>query len=131
MTKRKAPTPQAADETKRPRVTVATLQAQNYRLNDHLNMCVSRINLLTEHVQFLNAKFLESTKLYNREFRRLNDRCDEIEGPQLEKCRNFLPEVFGCVGEEHSKTTVDPIHYFDEFIMTEEELADVIAQPAN
>ena len=134
MTKRKTPAnPKAAGKTKRPRVTVTELQSQNHHLKEHLNMCVSRINLLTEHVQFLHKKLLERTKLYNNEFKRLNDRCDELEEPHLEKCKNFHPDVFGCFGEENRGTALEPIQTaerrpFEEEFMTEEELTDAIAQ---
>ena len=134
MTKRKAPNPQAAaGSVKRPRVTVATLQTQNHQLNKHMNFCVARINLLTKHVQFLHKKLLERTKLYNNEFKRLNDRCDEIEKPHLEKYKNFDPDVFGYFGEENCGTALEPIQTaerrpFEEEFMTEEELTNAIAQ---
>lgn len=133
MAKRKAPpNPKAAGKTKRPRATVTELQSQNHHLNEHLNMCVARINLLTEHVQFLHKKLLERTKLYNNEFRRLDERCDELEEPHLEKYRNFEPEIFGYFGEENHETALDPIqtvkqYSFEEDFMSEQELTDAIA----
>ena len=134
--KRKAPKLEGGGKVKRPRPTVATLETQNHQLNKHLNVCVARVNLLTEHVQFLHKKLLEQTRLYNREFRRLNDRCDEIEEPQLEKYKKFDPDIFGYFAGENRGVALEPTQivqrksFFEEEFMTEKELTDAIAEYA-
>jgi len=79
MTKRKAPAQKApARKGKRPRTTIAQLETQNQKLNEHLNMCVRRINLLADCVHFLQNKIRERTRLYNKEFGSLHSRCDKL-----------------------------------------------------
>jgi hypothetical protein len=100
--------------------TIAELEKQNEKLNNHMNMCVRRLNLLTGSVQFLKNKMLEQTLLYNEEFNVLHARCSE----------NTLFDDFVA---EFSESPDEPLSgcnsnvNVEDSFMSEQELIDAIA----
>lgn len=101
------------------------VEEQNKKINDHVNVCVRRINLLTEHVQFLQRKLLQQTQLYNKEFCTLHARCDEST-----IFDDFVAE-FGGPTHEPADKSADASRYAsmggEEILMSQQELIDAVA----
>lgn len=135
MTKRKAEQP-ATDTKEAPpkkkKLTMKLLSEQDEKITDHLNMTVRRVNMTIEHLNFLNAKFLQFCRLYNGELRSVKDRIK-----RLESCPDGsgwmspqLPDIFPDLPNE----ALEPIPYTidlengDDTMMSENDLISVVGQ---
>lgn len=115
------------------------------KIQNHSNMVVEGINAyskhmtkMSQHVQFLHTKLLEQTRIYNGEFRRLNNVIEHLEHQvRQQSCDNTpLPPLFDLDDE---LMFVEPMTVegdvglgsCDEHLMSEEELVQCISADGN
>lgn len=94
------------------------------KLNDHVNMCVTRVNLLMEHADFLQKKMYELATLTNRELA-----CFHFE---LEDLRSAAQKTSkDAYGLYPSMLTDDETSTQEEDILSEEMLIEAVGDFAD
>lgn len=94
------------------------------KLNDHVNMCVTRVNLLMKHADFLQKKMYELATLTNRELA-----CFHFE---LEDLRSAAQKTSkDAYGLYPSMLTDDETSTQEEDILSEEMLIEAVGDFAD
>lgn len=103
--KRKSGTSSSKAKAKRQKVQkkddappILTMDEKILKMNEHLNMCVARVNLLLEHTQFVQSRMAQLANLTQRELNKINLQIQDL----MLECRktredsiNFCPEFEG------------------------------------
>ena len=104
--KRRKAAPQKRDDAP----PVLTTEEKLQKMNEHVNMCVSRVNLLLEHTQFIQKKMGELASLTTQElsvFRQqileLDANCESTRRDIYQLCPRFedmtLPQTPLCIDD--------------------------------
>ena len=87
--KRRKAAPQKRDDAP----SVLTTEEKLLKMNEHVNMCVARVNLLTEHTQFLQKKMAELARLTTRELSVFSYQIQELEA-HCERTRDDMYRLY-------------------------------------
>lgn len=108
--------------------SVLTTEEKLQKVNDHVNMCVRRVNLLLEHTGFIHKKMGELTRLTAQELSALSCRVRELES-NCERTREDMYQLYPRF--EADMTLPQTPLCVDDVIMSEDALVKAVGDFAD
>ena len=103
---------------------MAVYDEKLWKLNDHVNMCVTRVNLLMKHADFLQKKMYELATLTNRELACFHFELEDLRSAAQKTSK----DVYGLYP---SMLTDDETSTQEEDILSEEMLIEAVGDFAD
>lgn len=126
-TQTKAKRRKAAPQKRGGAPSVLTTEEKLQKMNDHVNICVARVNLLLEHTQFIQEKMGELSSLTTRELSAFRCQILDLEA----NCEKTREDVYRLCPRFEDMTLPQTPLCMDDVSMSEDALIKAVGDFAD